>query len=674
MKFVNVSYLPAGGFEINCQGRLLFRHTAQEPLLSIGRGEADIEMFHGNFSIKENIVEKVGLTEAAVQESDDEVKIELSRGSDFKASVTLSVDEKSRLHVKTENCAESFNRIHLNVAAQPCDHIYGCGEQFSYFDLRGKPFPLWTSEQGVGRNKKSQVSFEADCNDNAGGDYYWTFFPQPTFVSTQKYYCHSTDSCYMNFDFTKPDHHVLSFWQDTAELIIECGDSYIELLEKLTALLGRQPELPDFVYNGIILGIQGGTKVCTDKVKAMQQAGVKVSGIWAQDWSGIRMTSFGKRVMWNWRVSDELYPNLKEQIKEWQKDGVEFLAYLNPYLAADKDLCAEASKLGLLAKDKDGKDYLVDFGEFDGGVVDFTNPEACIWFKDKIIKENLLSLGIKGWMADFGEYLPTDCCLHNGVSAEIMHNAWPAMWAKCNYEALEESGNLGEALYFMRAGYSGSQKYSTMMWAGDQNVDWSLDDGLASVIPAALSLAMSGCGLHHSDVGGYTTLYGMKRSKELLLRWCDFNTFTVMMRTHEGNRPLDNWQFDSDEETKAHFARMVGIHVALKPYLKDAVKTNAKSGLPVMRPLFLHYEDDARTYELKYEYLLGRDLLVAPVYEEGASERTLYLPADQWINLWTGEEVSGGCDITVSAPIGKIPVFYRKDSAYAELFAGLKKF
>ena len=72
---------------------------------------------------------------------------------------------------------------------------------------------------------------------------------------------------------------------------------------------------------------------------------------------------------------------------------------------------------------------------------------------------------------------------------------------------------------------------------GDQNVDWSPDDGLASVVPAALSLAMTGHGLHHSDIGGYTTLFEMKRSKELLLRWCDFSAFTPMMRTHEGNRP-----------------------------------------------------------------------------------------------------------------------------------------
>lgn len=578
--------------------------------------------------------------------------------------------EWGRLLLELQNDNLNHNRIWLRLAAQPEDHIYGCGEQFSYFDLRGKPFPLWTSEQGVGRNKQTYVTWQADCKENAGGDYYWTFFPQPTFVSTQKYYCHVDNSCYMNFDFSAPEYHELALWEDKATLRFECADTYISLLEKLTALLGRQPELPDWIYDGVTLGIQGGTEVCQKKLDTMRNAGVKVNGIWAQDWSGIRMTSFGKRVMWNWKWNSENYPQLDSRIKQWNQEGVQFLAYINPYVASDKDLCEEAAQHGYLAKDASGGDYLVEFGEFYGGVVDLTNPEAYAWFKE-VIKKNMIELGCGGWMADFGEYLPTDTYLHNGISAEIMHNAWPALWAKCNYEALEETGKLGEILFFMRAGSTGSQKYSTMMWAGDQNVDWSLDDGLASVVPAALSLAMTGHGLHHSDIGGYTTLFEMKRSKELLLRWCDFSAFTPMMRTHEGNRPGDNWQFDGDAETIAHFARMTSVFTTLKPYLKEAVALNAKSGLPVMRPLFLHYEDDAHTYTLKYQYLLGRDILIAPVHEEGRSDWTLYLPEDNWVHAWTGEAFRGG-EVTVNAPIGKPPVFYRADSEWAALFASLK--
>ncbi|ELY2858378.1 alpha-glucosidase [Cronobacter sakazakii] len=659
------------GFTLSYQQRTILHHSRQTPCLWAGAGTADIEMFRGNFSIKDRLDEKIALTQAAVSERASGWVIRFTRGETIGATLEVSTDDHDRLVLRLKNDAVAHNRLWLRLAAKPEDHIYGCGEQFSYFDLRGKPFPLWTSEQGVGRNKQSHVTWLADCKENAGGDYYWTFFPQPTFVSTQKYYCHVDNSGYMNFDFSAPHYHELAFWENHATLRFECAPTYIELLEKLTALLGRQPELPDWVYDGVTLGIQGGTEVCQQKLDVMRRGGVKVNGIWAQDWSGIRMTSFGKRVMWNWKWNRDLYPQLDTRIAQWKREGVQFLAYINPYVASDRDLCEEAASRGYLTQDAAGKDYHVEFGEFYAGVVDLTNPEAYAWYKE-VIKKQLIELGCGGWMADFGEYLPTNTHLYNEVNAEIMHNAWPVLWAKCNYEALEETGKLGEVLFFMRAGYTGSQKYSTMMWAGDQNVDWSLDDGLASVIPAALSLAMSGHGLHHSDIGGYTTLFEMKRSKELLLRWCDFSAFTPMMRTHEGNRPGDNWQFDGDAETIAHFARMTTIFTTLKPYIKQAVAQNARTGLPVMRPLFLHYEDEPRAYTLKYQYLFGRDLLVAPVYEEGRQDWSLWLPDDRWVNVWTGETHGGG-DITVDAPLGKPPVFYREGSEWQSLFATLRQ-
>ncbi len=93
---------------------------------------------------------------------------------------------------------------------------------------------------------------------------------------------------------------------------------------KLTGLLGRQPELPDWVYDGVTLGIRGGTEVCQQKLDTMRNGGVKVNGIWAQDWSGIRMTSFGKRVMWNWKWNSALYPQLDTRIAQWKEEGVQF--------------------------------------------------------------------------------------------------------------------------------------------------------------------------------------------------------------------------------------------------------------------------------------------------------------------------------------------------------------
>jgi alpha-glucosidase len=363
--------------------------------------------------------------------------------------------------------------------------------------------------------------------------------------------------------------------------------------------------------------------------------------------------------MWNWEADKELYPDLEKKIAEWKAQGIRFLGYINPFLAIEKDLYKEASAKGYCVKDKEGKDYLVTITTFPAAMVDFTNPEACEWYKG-IIKKNMIGIGMGGWMADFGEYLPMDCVLSNGESPELWHNRWPAVWAKLNREAVKESGAEGDVFFFTRAGNTGTVAESDMMWTGDQHVDWSVDDGLPSVIPATLSLAMSGFGLTHSDVGGYTTIMKMRRSKELLMRWEEMNVFSPLYRSHEGNQPVNNVQFDADDELLAQLSRTSRMHAALAPYLKKLVKLNAEKGTPVMRPLFYHY-DEPEAYTETTEYLLGRDVLVAPVIKQGAVSRTVYLPNDHWVEIFTGRQLFGGTQ-EIEAPIGKPPVFVRKDS------------
>jgi len=565
-----------------------------------------------------------------------------------------------------EDVNSRLNRFWFRFPARPDEKVYGGGEQFSHFNMRGRRFPLWTSEQGVGRNKKTPITFQADVQDRCGGDYWWTFFPQPTFVSSSRSYVHVDTPAYGAFDFRDPNFHELEFWLLPGRMYWFGGPSILETVQDLSGLLGRQAELPDWVHDGVTLGIQGGTEICDQKVRQAQAAGVPVNGIWAQDWEGIRMTSFGQRLMWNWQWDPKRYPKLPDSIKKWAAEGIRFMGYINPYVAVDTPLFNEAKSHGFLAKNEAGDDYLVDFGEFDAGIPDFTKPEAYQWYKSVIIRE-MLDLGLRGWMADFGEYLPQDTVVYDKTPGLLAHNPWPALWARINYEAVKEAGLSDEVVYFMRAGFTGSQKWCPMMWAGDQNVDWSEDDGLPSVIPAALSLAMSGHGLHHSDIGGYTTLYGMARTKELFLRWTEFAAFTPMMRTHEGNRPKDNWQFDSDPETLSGLGRMGQIFVALKEYRKAAVRENAQEGTPVMGPLFLHYEDDEAVWNLKDQYLLGRDLLCAPVIREGHTRRRVYLPRDRWVDLWTGQEVGVG-ELEVQAPMGYPPTFYRVESAWKKGF------
>jgi len=676
MNTLTMNACEGGGIEICLDGIPILRHVPGSfPLLSAGKGQGSFEMYRGNFRVSEEPPELEALdswrsAEDATKSASPHADIVFSsRNYEIKAHILRGRDGRLRLRLSVLKGAP--NRLRINLPASPDEHIYGCGEQFSYFDLRGRNFPLWSSEQGVGRNKDTAITKLADADGGSGGDYYWTFYPQTSFASSAHYWCYLATSAYSEFDFRQPDRHILYSWDIPRSLVISRLSSMRAVEGDIAQFFGRQKALPSWCYGGIVLGIQGGTKVCLDKLAAARAAGAKVAGIWAQDWEGIHMTSFGQRLRWNWVWDAERYPELETVIRDLKSEGIRFLGYINPYVGADMSLFNEAAEHGYLALNAEGSIYRVDFGEFDAGIVDLTNPKAFSWYK-YVIKKNLIAFGLSGWMADFGEYLPTDAVLHSGQSAELAHNEWPVLWARCNREAVEEAEAeglvpRGEIVFFMRAGGAGSGRYCPLMWAGDQNVDWSADDGLPSVIPAALSLALSGHGLHHSDLGGYTTLYGMKRSKELLLRWAEFSVFTVFMRSHEGNRPKDNWQFDTDRETLAAIAAASRLHAALSPYIESLARGNAENGIPLMMPLFTNYEDDAASWTIKDEYLLGSDLLVAPVLKEGALSRSVHLPNDSWICFWTGKHYGGG-DFDVAAPLGMPPVFIRADSSWLPLF------
>lgn len=635
--------------------------------VSIGSGENQFSMSRGSFKYKQKISGKRKLTLQNQEKTEEGYLLTYvdPKGSSAKEQVHQFAVTQQGSQIRLAYVGEEkpgVNRYWLTFVTNPKEHIYGCGETYSELDLKGQNVRIWVAEhQNTGRISKKIIKEKLlgkHPDKKLSFDKYESYYAQPTFVSSDKYYVHCDINAYSEFDFTDAGKITLYF-QEPPVIITDSGQDFAEVSRKLTGLLGRQKALPDWLYDGVILGIQEGTDVVDAKIKKAKEAGVPVVGVWCQDWSGCRRTGFGYQVMWNWEWDQELYPGLDKKIAEWKEEGVRFLGYINPFIAIEKDLYAYASEHGYCVQDREGKDYLVTITTFPAAMVDFTNPEAYEWYKG-LIKENMIGLGMGGWMADFGEYLPIDAVLYSGEDPAIIHNQWPAIWAKMNQEAVAECGKEGRVFFFTRAGHTGTIAHSHMMWTGDQHVDWSIDDGLPAVIPATLSLAMSGYGIAHSDVGGYTTIMHMRRSKELLLRWEEMNVFSPLFRTHEGNQPVNNVQFDDDEELLAQLAKCGRMHVALKDYLKGLVAEEISDGTPVMRPLFYHY-DEAEAYTEKTEYLLGRDLLVAPVYEEGAKSRTIYLPSDGWVNIFDGKEYAGG-HMIVEAPIGKPPVFVRKDS------------
>jgi alpha-glucosidase len=654
------------GFDLVFAGQILLSHRMDMPAIECGLGEPDVQMFRGNFQINDVATMYSPLRPLKVGSH----KVELAGEGTIRVDLAL-MDTAAGFNLTGQTIGGDSNRISISLLSTPDEHVWGGGEQMSYLCLDGRRFPIWTSEPGVGRDKSRELTRIMDAEGMAGGDYWTTNYPQPTFLSSKNYACHLDSTAWSALDFTDSASHRIEVWEGHLTLEFLFADNLADLVSVLSARFGRAAPLPDWVVEGAIIGLKQGAESFS-RLEKIRAAGASVSGLWCEDWVGIRQTSFGRRLFWDWRWRADRYPDLPEEVIRLRKEGIRFLGYVNPYLAIDGQQYQEAASQGYLAlRQNSDEPYVVDFGEFDCGIVDFTNPAAAEWFADRIIGREMLDFGLSGWMADFGEYLPTDLRLHDGSDPMLAHNRWPVLWAEVNARAIMSREKTSEATFFMRAGFSGVQSHCPLLWAGDQCVDFSRHDGIGTVITAALSSGLVGNVSSHSDIGGYTSLHGVVRTPDLLMRWAELGAFTPVMRTHEGNRPDDNLQIDSTTEILNHFAAMSRVHAALSPYLRHLIDEAATTGLPMQRPMFLHYPSEAGFASCQDQYLLGRELLVAPILEEGATSREVLLPHDGiWQHVWTGQTLRGGRH-TAHAPLGSPPVYAREGSAFAALFAGL---
>lgn len=193
---------------LTAQGKTLLRADAQFPLLFTGCGRETVEMYRGNFRIEDYVIERVPRAVTALEPTEGGARI--SFGETLRLELVLG-DDWAELRFRSED--PSINRFWLRLPAEPEERCWGCGEQMSYFNLRGRHFPLWSSEPGVGRDKNSYVTWRSDVENRAGGDYYNTNFPQTTFVSSRHYYLHADTTAYADFDFRSPDFHELQIWK-----------------------------------------------------------------------------------------------------------------------------------------------------------------------------------------------------------------------------------------------------------------------------------------------------------------------------------------------------------------------------------------------------------------------------------------------------------------------------
>ena len=550
----------------------------------------------------------------------------------------------------------------FRIPAIEGEAVFGGGEQYRQTNLRGERIMNFVSEHITARTLMEKVILPDHRYREKTAESIGSYSPMPVFVTDKGrlFYFDTSSDGISKFGI---HNYRMEFDKCPRSLMLLHADDYDTLMRALAEKNPPRMYLPDWCLDGMIIAVQGGTDKVISKAFTMLDAGARISAVWSQDWCGENRTVMGKQVWWNYEYDNKLYHHLPEAIRRLESRGVRFLAYLNPYLVKGSRLYRKCAEKGWLITNRDGSICHMKSTTFDAGMLDLTNPEAVRFIKDVLIKRNMLDIGIKGWMADFGEYLPTDCVLHDGDPAEL-HNQWPVMWARINREAIEEYGD-EEVMFFTRSGYLGEQCYAPIMWNGDQHTDLTRDYGMPCIMPATFSLGFSGVPLVHSDIGGFFSIGNLKRSDELFIRWMEMNTFSPLMRSHESIRPWANSQFDAPE-VLPHTVRLTNIHAALRPYIERCLE-KAGEGIPVMRPDFWNAVDYSASRD-EYSYFFGDDMYVCPVIEKNASERTVFLPEGKWTGFWDNNAYKGDTEIRVKAPLGRIPVFYRADSRFKELF------
>lgn len=331
---------------------------------------------------------------------------------------------------------------------------------------------------------------------------------------------------------------------------------------------------------------------------------------------------------------------------------------------------------GYCIKDRDGKPYRIPDKWFPGSLVpDFTIQEAKEWWISK--RQYLIDeVGVDGFKTDGGEFIyDNESVFSNGKRGEAMRNPYPNLYLEAYQELLNRYKGENQGVLFSRAGYTGAQKYP-IHWAGDQMSEY---EEFRSQLKAGLSAGLSGVIFWGFDLAGFA---GDLPSTDLFLRSTAMAAFSPIMQFHaeprtgqffyEERRSWNNdrspWNMaEVNKEPKILdiYRRYANLRMNLMPYIYNEAINCSEQGRPMLAHLILDYPGEEKAINIEDEYLFGRSLLVAPVIQEGANSRRIYLPQGTWYDFFTGDKYTGGSDYEYACPLGEIPVFVKEGHAIA---------
>lgn len=539
--------------------------------------------------------------------------------------------------------------VYATKNCQENESFFGLGDKSSDFNLFGKAYTNWnTDAYSYDKNQDPlyrSIPFYIGINKGVA---YGIFFDN-TFKT--------------HFDFARQDEDSISFWADGGEMQYYYihGPHMMDVVKRYHLLTGthQMPAKWTLGFHQCRWSYYPEEKV-KDLALNFRQRKIPCDSIYLD----IDYMDGYRCFTWN----NKYFPDPARLIKELAADGFKTVVIIDPGIRVDPNY--SIYKEGKLNNYfcRRGDDYFMEGHVWPGRCQfpDFTNPKVRDWWGN-LFKE-LLSFGVAGVWNDMNEpavfgsgTFPVDV-RHNfdgfHGSHRKAHNVYGMQMVRATYEGLKKLQKNKRPFTITRAGYSGVQRYSSV-WTGDNIATW---EHLKIAVVQCQRLSISGISFCGSDIGGFTGA----PDGELFSRWIQMGVFSPFMRAHSAGDTIEREPWSFGKEFEDINRKFIELRYRLLPYIYTTFWEHYQYNLPIIRPLVMHEQENVFTHSIQEVFTFGDKILVAPVTNQGATAKNVYLPAGCWYNYWTNEILKGGREHLVNAPLDSMPIFVKAGSVIPE--------